>query len=282
MTKKVVFIQRMGIRSASYRYRSVIPAAQLGGTVNGGEANILVFSKPTPDDVALAYESRAEGLTIVVDFCDNHFAHDTWGPVYHEFAKLAHGIVTATEVMAGQIKEATGRTVDAIIPDPYEEPYAAPHASEASQYLWFGSVVNVKDLLPWLPYIAQKDLTIVTGPNERLNREYYLWSPTMQTEQLQQAHLVLLPTRKGAEHKSPNRLVNALRAGCFPICSAHPAYTEFRKFVWVGNLTTGMKWAESEKAYLNELVAEGQAYIEKFSPESIGRQWEAFLNGLTY
>lgn len=275
---KAVFVHRSGPSCASYRYRAAIPAEAIGATVNGGEAQVLIFSKPTPDDVAMAKQMKAEGIKIIADFGDDHFNHATWGPVYRDMIGLADAIVTPTENMAGRIQKYFEKTVDAVIPDPYEEALATPHANGAERFLWYGHQINLKELLPWMEYLKGMDLTVCTGENHHWKADYVRWSPEAQTEQLHRAHIVLIPTRKGTEYKSPNRLVNALRAGCFPICGDQlPSLFEFRRFAWVGNLTTGIKWAQAEKNHLNDLVAEGQAYIEKFSPAAVGQQWRELI-----
>lgn len=277
---KAVFIHRMGPDFASYRYRAAIPAAEVGGTVNGGEANVLIFSKPTPDDLVLAKESKAEGIKIVADLGDDHFRHPVWGPIYVEMAKLADVLVTPTENQAGRIMKYISRKVDAVIPDPYEEPLTAPHANGAARFLWYGNACNLKDLTPYMPFLKDMPLTIVTSANHKEPYDYIHWSPQAQTEQLQAANVVLLPVRKGVEYKSPNRLVNALRAGCFVVGSEHPSHQEFRRYVWTGNLMTGVKWAQHFRKELNEIVAEGQVYIEKFSPANVGKQWVQLLETL--
>jgi len=275
---KAVFVHRSGPTFASYRYRAAIPAEAIGATVNGGEAQVLIFSKPTPDDVTLAKESKSDGLKIVFDVGDDHFNHSVWGPIYREMATLADAIVTPTDNMGGRVLKYMGRMVDAVIPDPYEEALATPHANGADRFLWYGHQGNLKELSPWIPYLKDIDLTIVTGENHHLTADYIRWTPESQTEQLHRANVVLIPTRKGAEYKSPNRLVNALRAGCFPICGDQlPSLFEFKKVAWVGNFTTGIKWAQAEKDHLNDLVAEGQEYIEKFSPENVGKQWRELI-----
>ncbi len=277
---KAVFIHRMGPEFASYRYRAAIPAEQIGGTVNGGEAHVLIFSKPTPDDLVLAKESKAEGIKIVADLGDDHFRHPTWGPIYVELAKLADALVTPTENQAGRIMKYIGRKVDAVIPDPYEEPFTAPHANGAKRFLWYGNASNLKDLKPYMPFLKDMPLTILTGANHKEPYDYIHWSSQAQTEQLQATNIVLLPVRKGVEYKSPNRLVNAIRAGCFVMGSEHPSHQEFRRYVWTGNLMTGVKWAQHFRHDLDEIVAEGQVYIEKFSPANVGKQWVQLLETL--
>lgn len=277
---KAVFIHRMGPSFASYRYRAAIPAQQVGGTVNGGEGQVFIFSKPTPDDVTLAKECQADGCKVVADLGDDHFRHATWGPVYIEMAKLADALVTPTENMAGRIMKYIGRKADCIIGDPYEEPWRAAHANGAERFLWYGGVSNLKDLLPYRQFMKEIDLTILTGANHRESFHYIRWSPQAQTEQLGLANVVFLPVRKGVEYKSPNRLVNALRAGCFVVGDTHPSHREFRDFCWTGNPVTGIKWAQHFRNDLNDMVTAGQAYIETYSPEAIGKQWTQLLTSL--
>lgn len=274
---KAVFIHRSGPALASYRYRAEIPAKAIGASVNGGEANVLIFSKPTPDDLMLAKESKAEGIKIIVDIGDDHFNHATWGPIYRDMVGLADRLVAPTENMAGRLMKYFGRTADTIIPDPYEEAWSAPHAN-GSKLLWYGHPVNLKDLREPMAALKQLDLTIVTGTNHGLDHDFLHWTPEIQTRELQAANIVILPTRKGVEFKTANRLVNALRAGCFPVCGGHiPSYHEFRQVAWVGNFSTGLRWATQYPQDLNELVAAGQQYIEKFSPAAIGAQWSEVI-----
>jgi hypothetical protein len=277
---KAVFVHRLGTSAASYRYRAQIPAQQVGGTVNEGEGAAFIFSKPTPDDVILAKECKAEGVKVVADFGDDHFRHPFWGPIYVEMAKLADAVVTPTENMAGRILKYIDRKVDVVIPDPYEEALTAPHANGIAQYVWFGGAWNLKDLEPYIDSIKRMPITFVTGSNSRKDFIYTPWTPETQTQHLHAAQVAFLPIRKGVEYKSANRLVNAIRAGCFVVTDRHPATMEFQRYAWVGNVTTGVRWAQHFRDELNDIVAEGQQYVEKFSPEAIGKQWAQLLNSL--
>lgn len=279
---KAVFIQRLGPDSASFRYRSQMPAEYLGASVNGGEADVLIFTKPRPEDLGLAKEAKAEGITIVVDMVDDHFRHVLLGPVYADMVRLADCVIVPTENMSGRLYKYVGRHADAIIPDPYEEPVCAPHANGAARFLWFGHQVNIKDVRPIWPLIQDLDLTVVSGDLRNFPHEYFKWSPEMQTQELQRAHVVLLPTRKGVEYKSPNRLVNAIRAGCFAICQDHPSYEPFKSFAWVGDFRAGLQWTQANADHLNDLVAAGQTWIEQFAPEKVGEQWRQVLESVCH
>lgn len=277
---KAVFVHRMGPEFASYRYRAMIPAEQVGGTINQGEGQVFIFSKPTPDDLALAKECQAEGVKVVADLGDDHFRHAVWGPIYVELAKCCDALVVPTENMAGRIKKYIGRTVDLIIPDPYEEPPCSAHANGAERILWFGGTHNLKDLTPYRQYLKDLDVTILTGAQHGEPFKFVRWTQTAQTEQLQRANIVFLPVRKGVEFKSANRLVNAIRAGCFVVGDLHPSHREFRDYCWTGNPLTGLKWAYHFRDELDDIVTAGQAYIQKFSPEAIGKLWTQLLTRL--
>lgn len=280
MNVKAVFVHRLGPSAASYRYRAAIPAKEIGATVNEGEGQVFIFSKPQIADVALAKECKDDGCKIVVDFSDDHFRVKQIGDVYVEIAKLADCLVVPTENMAGRLFKYLNRKADAIIPDPYEEPLCEPHANGAEQFVWFGHGINLKDLIGHYRSIQHLPVTLVTNRQSDAEWRHVDWSPASQTAELQKANICLLPTRKGVEYKSPNRMVNAIRAGCFVVSDPHPAYREFRDYAWTGNLYTGIKWAQHFKDELDGIVKDGQAYVEKYAPAKIGAMWQHVIEGL--
>lgn len=270
--------------AASYRMRSEAPAKYLGGKVNEsheGGSELFVFTKPLPDDLVLAKELKADGVKFAVDIIDDHFRTKMISDGYAEMVRLADLVVCPTANMSDRLVKYGLRPADVIIPEAYEEPHSDPHAN-GDEYLWFGSQGNLKDIRPWIKNgtLNGHSLSIVTGPNENLGHAWTQWSPEVQTKALQTANIVLLPTRQGVEYKSANRLVNALRAGCFPVCGSHPSYQEFKKMVWVGKFDTGLQWTKAMKHELNDRVQEGQTYIQKYSPESVGKLWEQALEAL--
>ena len=280
----------MGPMTASYRMRSASPAAFLGGKVNeshDGGSELYVFSKPLPDDLTLARELKAEGVKFVVDIIDDHFRNVMVGNIYAEMIRMADLVVCPTENMSDRLVKYGLKPADIIIPEAYEEPHGDPHANGAEKFLWFGSQGNLKEIRPWIKNgtLAGHSLAIVTGPNENLGHDWTQWTPETQTTALQASQVVLIPTRKGVEYKSANRLVNALRAGCFPVCGGGiPSFKEFRQFAWVGQFETGLQFVKAVTDELNDRVAAGQQYIQKFSPQTIGKLWEDALTrvGDTY
>lgn len=276
MNKTIVYVHQ-GKDSATFRYRAQMPADEVSringfkAMVNTGAADILVFSKPMPTDLSMAEAAKEQGCKIVVDLSDDHFQHPAVGKLYRDLARHADAMVCPTAVMRDRIKEATGKEA-LVIPEPYEFEELPPHA-DGMKFLWFGHKTNLGGLLQWTPHLKNIDLTIVTNKNDKVP-DYVPWSLETMREQLAARNIVLLPTMRGAEYKSPNRLVNAIRSGCFVVAENHPAHKEFRRFAWVGPFVTGIRWAVSFRDQLNDLVAEGQEYIrDRYSPTTIGKQW---------
>lgn len=270
---------------ASYRYRALLPAKQIGFingyqcSINGGNADIAVFSKPVSADWEIYERARAENVKIVVDLGDDHFHHHEYGPLYRKMADKADQLVVPTEEMRKRVLEHTGREA-LIIPDPYEEPLSEPHAVGMNA-LWFGHKVNIGPLLNVKKLVHKNgfNLRIVTGP--QAPPDCIEWTPETIKRELAAANVVILPSKPGDEYKSPNRLLNAIRAGCFVVSAPHPAYEEFKHFVWMGDIRTGLHWCKAFAEDLNGLVAKAQAYIEeRYSPAQIARQWAALLEAL--
>lgn len=249
---------------ASYRYRTKIPAEQTGAQVNGGEADIVVFSKPCSQDLELLRECKQDNVPVVVDFCDDHFDHQDLGPIYREFASTADHIVCNTPVMRKRI----GKGV--VIPDPYEMPELPPHA-DGNQLLWFGHNTNLRDVQKWS---ALQNIRVVTGP--KVFEGHTHWSPENIDRAMREANICIFPHRdESGYYKSNNRFLNAVRMGLFPVCNPHPAYNEFWGKAWIGDMKTGLQWAAHFKDDLNSLVEDLQCQIRvKYSPEAIGQQWQ--------
>lgn len=282
--KSVLFLHRFGPALASYRYRSQVPSEQVAkhngfktGLNAPGDYEIIVVGKPHEDDFPVIESAKKDGAKIVVDFCDDHFEGKS-GDMYRKVAGLADHITTGTEVMRARLHRYLERDA-VVLPDPYEQEECAPHAN-GDKFLWFGHISNLNEILAWKPYLVGRDVKVATGPNP-VDGIAPVWGPENLRKALAEANMVLLPTQAGSEYKTPNRLLNAIRAGCFPVCMSHPAYLEFRPMVWVGDFTTGIKWTDCFKADLNGLVADAQDYIRnRYSPEAVGTKWAQFLESV--
>ena len=277
---KIVFVHQGGPQFASYRYRAAIPAEELAKlghetAINDGIADVVAFSKPMLTDVQIAEKARGDGAKIIFDLGDDHLAHPILGPIYQKMMELAHLIVTPTLEMAERVYRVSGRSAE-IIPDPYEEELQAPHACEGERLLWFGHQLNLKDLTPWRPLL--NGLRIVTGPTPS---KHILWSRETQTIELAYATIVVLPVRPGVEFKSNNRILNSVRGGCFVITAPHPSHDEFRRFLWVGHIKTGLDWARAFRGELDGLVAQAQDYVEEhYAPTVIARRWAQVVENI--
>lgn len=291
---KIAFIHQGGPEMATYRFRCDIPSEALKAlghevTINSGEADVVVFSKPMLTDYDIAQDVKKQGARVVVDIADDHLTHPLIGPMYSQMIKLADKLVSPTQNMAERVYRISG-VLPEVIPDPYAEDLQEPHA-QGDKLLWFGHMVNLKDLTPWKPLL--NGIRILTGPRPHVNpkphknlaqsgpvwQEHYVeWSREAQKEELANANIVVLPSRQGAEYKSSHRLLDAVRGGCFVVAALHPSYEEFKKMVWTGDIKAGLDFARAFQDELNERVTEAQAYIEKtYSPAVIGRRWAQVL-----
>ena len=171
----ITFVHRGTEAMASFRYRCLIPGAELekhGHTVayNGGNAHICIFSKPEPEDIFIAKQVRDNHSIVVVDIGDDHFNHPSIGPVYQTLLPLADFVVCPTEIMKTRLEQFTPVNIT-VIGDPYEMAENDPHA-DGDKLLWFGHEVNREDIES---YRKLENLHIVIGPNKF--DDCTLWSP---------------------------------------------------------------------------------------------------------
>jgi hypothetical protein len=242
---------------ASYRLRTEIPAKHLGASINDGEADVVVFSKPVKADIDVARQCKGNAA-VVVDICDPHD--------YSEILRYADRIVVSSEALLELHPTAT------VIPDPIEGPGGAPHA-DAEMIAWIGHRSNLRALDDWLRKLR---VPVVVCTND--TPDTLPWSLEMQAWVYEAAGKVLVPAT--TRFKSANRVAQAIHEGCFVVASDIPAYRPLRQWAWVGSYPTGMRWASS-RVDLNDIVADGQRHVrEHFAPERICEQWRDFLGSI--
>jgi hypothetical protein len=119
----------------------------------------------------------------------------------------------------------------------------------------------------------------------RCRAKFIEWSPASTRRALHGCDLAVVPgdpkLRKTAV-KSPNRVVEILRAGRFAVAYSIPSYTEFAGYAWIGeDVVAGIAWAMQNRNEVRARILAGQDYIEqKFSPQILGAQWQDALREL--
>jgi len=303
---------------ASARYRVLIPAQQLvraghqvqvatlppqgwPAEVRDAPCDVLVVSKSmhaANEDLARAMKSR--GVKVVVDFCDDHFAHPQVGPHLRALAGLADVIVASTGAMAESVKRNVGRE-SIVITDPVEGPRGDPAFAPrlpALRVAWFGHPTNLGGLqarsadLRALAGRVPVRLAIVTTPapevqalaaelagGASVEAGVVPWSVEATWKALADCDLAWIPVA-GSEAKavkSPNRLLEALWAGRHAIADDMPAYRPFADLVPVGApLEESVMRALADPAGTTARIREAQRRIARsHSAFECGRQWAA-------
>jgi glycosyltransferase involved in cell wall biosynthesis len=269
-------------------------------------ADVVVVSKVLAQgSVEFAQQARALGAGVIVDLCDDHFDTPDLGPAYRALCQLADRVTASTAAMADVIRRHTSKRA-VLLADPYEGPLGQPRfgpAADRVRLLWFGHPVNfdtVADMIPKLGALAQStrlSLNVVSNSAnsgigaylEQVNRQFgpgltvsfTEWSPEATWQAMADCDLVVVPSLPSAKKlvKSPNRVVEPLRAGRFVVAYPLPSYVDLSDHVWLGeNIAEGVAWAVSNTAEVRRRIAAGQAHINRrFSPLAIGRVWEAVL-----
>ena len=311
---------------ASARYRVLIPAQQLARmghalqvaspgpagyppAVHQIDCDAVVISKSfDPVTEALGKSLRERGAKVVVDFCDDHFRHPQHATHFHNLARMADAIVTATPAMAEAVRSATGRD-SIVVTDPVEGPRGVPRFAPrlpALRVLWFGHHLNLKGLVeraPELHALARRfpvHLTVVTtampqaeemvagiarGQDERLQVEFVGWSLDATWKALAECDLAWIPVLDTAEKavKSANRLFEAIWAGRPVVADAMPGYQPYADLMPVGKgLEAGAMELLADPPAVERRIAEAQRRVAReHSGFEVGNQWARALGDAT-
>ena len=266
----ISFVHRGNPEMASYRYRAEIPAKQLGVQLNGSwvtakpgvisEKDILIFAKPLPGDIELAKNNKDIN---VVDICDDHLGTD----LYQEMLVMADIITCPTRNM--QTRIASFGKYAHIVPDPYEFEEKLPHCT-GNNLIWFGHKLNLYSLNRILPDIKDFPLTVVSNAPKTIP-----WSIDRLKQELDRADIAIFPATK--DYKSPNRVLEAIRRGCFIVAEPQPSLNEFEG-IWLGDISRGIEFAISDLKRANSWTQHAQMFIQdKYSPKTQANVWRRIL-----
>ena len=259
----VTFIE-FGDHLASSRLRAKIPQKEVAkyGVKKGSD--VIVYGKHWLEPSELDRFGKK-----VFDVCDNHYDSPDVGSYYYLHTIQADVVTCNSEEMRKVIKSKTGR--DAIvIPEPYESPERRPSIGET--LLWFGHASNLKDLQRLQSELKHKLVVMTNGVGIPWSRENF-------AKVMEKPLIVIIPTGKSMA-KSENRMVESIRNGKY-VCAEHlPAYEPFSPWMPTGNIPQHVERVlETPQAAIQSILA-AQDYIrDKYSPETIGRQWLEVING---
>lgn len=256
----ISFIHRGGEEMASYRYRVSIPARELGFEINNPNVETLIFSKPFPKDLLLADKHRGR---IVVDICDDHLGTE----LYRDMLQLSHVVTCSTLELQKRIAEYGYHAH--YIPDTYEFDEKSPHCNGIN-LIWFGHKLNLYSLNRILPDIMDYPLRVVSNAPKTIP-----WSVDTTKAELDRADIAIFPATK--DYKSPNRVLEAIRRGCFVVAEDHPSLEGFEG-IWIGNIRQGIEFAQQHPEKANSWTRQAQAFIRnKYSPKTQASAWRKAL-----
>lgn len=258
----ISFLHRGGPSMASYRYRALIPARELGASLNEPSADVVVLAKPVPDEVTMARAILSDGRAVIVDVCDDHL---DWTH-YQELLSIASAVTCPTPELARRIATFCGRLAT-VIDDPYEQDECAPHGA-GRRVLWFGHASNLASLRRVIGDLQDFDVLVVS--NALGARP---WSPETMDEAWTWADCVILPAT--ATYKSANRAVDSIRRGCFVVAEPHPAVLALPG-IWIGNIREGVSWAVSNWSEANRWTRRAQGYVgRRYAPATLASAWRS-------
>jgi hypothetical protein len=267
---RVAFLSVAGETLASHRLRVQIPAEALAraGVAIAADADIAVVGKHNFDPRQLDRYKQ-----IVYDVCDDHFEGSN-AEFYTDMCRRAARVTCNSAAMRFRIHQACG-VIAHIVPDPWEGPEQPPGWGEG--LLWFGHKSNLKDLARIAPSLKSYPSLTVTN----LDMDGVIpWSPESQRQALADCAMVVIPTGKNP-CKSANRMIESIRAGRFVAAEPLPAYEEFSRWMWVGNIAEGVAWARAHPEEAVRRVEIAQRYIRnRYAPDTIGRQWLKVVSAL--
>lgn len=249
---------------ASYRYRALIPAKEIGADINNPKADVIIFAKPIDQDVPYVAQARAQGRKVIADFCDMHFHLNH----YDLILKTADAVTCPTKWFSEYIRQQYGIEAE-VVPDPYEYEEKPPHCA-GDKLLWFGQSLNFNGLERIAHHLTGHPLAVVSNMDGAIP-----WSKESMVEQFAIADIVVMP--ETAPYKSPNRTVEAIRQGCFVVAEPHPAINDIPG-IWIGNIRKGIEWAQANPLEANKATTLAQNFVRsRYSPQTQANAWRTVI-----
>ncbi len=246
--------------------------------------------------------AQANGSTAIVDVCDNHYAHPTYGEHYRAMSLGADQVVCNTPEMADAARPFCRRP-PIVIEDPYEGPKGAFEGLSAPlRLLWFGHPTNLDSLQACLDdligYARTQAVSLrlltqaspaleaaVTSVNQRhapyFQMAFEPWSLPRQWAALAACDAVIIPSLQNERKrvKSANRMIEALWAGRPVVAQPMPAYLPFERWTPVRpTISEGLAQLLAEREQIAPRLQAAQAFIDdRYSPARIGGEWRRLI-----
>jgi SAM-dependent methyltransferase len=272
------------------------------------QADIAVVAKLIePRASAFVAALKRRGIRIVVDFCDDHFAHPMLGPLYRALAASADQIVCNTEQMVDRVRGIANREAVAVF-DPVEGRKGQVKflpCFPALKCVWYGFPTNLpylfKRMSQWMargcPYPLRVEV-ITEHSNETAaeiasfnltngDRCILLlrqWSSEAVWHAIEAADIVLLPSEVGdaTRPKSANRLMEAIYGGRLALATMLPSYLEFQDYCETDQDPKSLALAVKDPFRFCQKVEAGQEYIEtRYLPLHAALSWSNVLRQST-
>ncbi len=278
---------------ASWRYRYAIPKRELDKM----GFHLRCETAPKKDAINVFHkhfvENAAEWIKDggIFDVCDDYFKKKH-GSHYKDMCKKATLVTCPTSKMAERILEETG-VLAFIIPDPFDDidfEECEPIYQDTKSVCWFGHAGNLWTLNN-LKLCCSGELVSNfknTYIKETLSIDsgwkFTEWELGKMNDVFKRHDIVILPYGNSSwQHsKSPNRIMNAIRAGKIVVTNDTPvidAY-ELRDYVIVSDdINDGIKWVWANISDALSKVKAGQKFIKSnFHAYSVAKKWaEVFL-----
>ena len=258
------------------------------------KGDTLIFSKHfDPSHLVVAEAARRGGCKIIFDICDSHWGRE-FGPYYSAMSALSDCITVPTlflsTVALEHIGQWRGNKYNAnirVIPDVCTRKRLPPRIG--NNFLFYGHQSNLDPLYNFLQKtdFDSSKLTWISnikGDNPFPKSKFIPWSIEALDEEIEKSNIVLIPqdtTKLHSMSKSSNRVMDALMAGNFVVASPVASYVEYCRWIHIGSIDEGIKWALENPNKLENMITSAQDHIEKnYRVENVAKHWKLLIDTL--